>query len=471
MKAFFRTDNMRRNRPFFLAAAVIALFSLGTAAYCDLFRAGRDLEAISSSGKLRVILAYDPINYFIYKGTPMGYSYELAERFAKELGVQMEVVVVRDMNRQLPMLRNAEGDLIAHYLTITGSRSRKVSFSRPLAYTRQVLVQKNNGRNRLLSRPEELAGRKVYVREKSSYYARLTEIERELDIDISIVVVPGSLSTSELIKQVSDGRIDYTVADDNIASTHRVLYPGLDFTTALSGTQPLAWAVRKNSPHLLEALDRWIGQEKRKPDLQVIHDKYYQRQYLFRKHAVSAFYSKNAGGISPYDALIREYARKIDWDWRLLSSLVYEESQFSPRTESWAGAIGLMQIMPRTAAMFDITDLYDPAQNVRAGTAYIGYLEKEWEEIADRETRLKFILASYNVGPNHVRDAQMLARKYGRNPLLWEGHVERYLELKSQPKYYNDNVSKYGYCNGSMPVRYTRNILNRYTLYSQVIPR
>ena len=434
----------------------------------------RNLAEIRKSGKLRVLLSYDPINYFIYKGTPMGYSYELAERFAKDLGVQLEVVVVRDMNSQLPMLRNHEGDLVAHFLTITGQRSRVVEFSAPLAYTRQVLVQRKpteaSGAGALLRTPEELAGKTIYVRENSAYYNRLKEIMAERNITINIVTVPGSLTTSELIRQVNEGKIDYTVADDNIAGAHTVLYPELDFETSISNTQPLAWAIRKNSPELLAALNRWLERERKEGNLAIIHDKYYHRQYKFSKYAFSVFYSPHAGRISPYDKMIKAAAQTINWDWRLFSSLIYEESQFMPTEVSWAGAVGLMQIMPQTAAAFKVYNLENPAANIKAGTAYLATLEKEWQDIRDPVTRLKFILASYNVGPGHVRDAQKLASKYGADPNTWEGNVERFLELKSNPRYFNDDVATLGYCNGRMPVLYTRNILNRYYLYAQVIP-
>ncbi|NTU58758.1 MAG: transporter substrate-binding domain-containing protein [Chlorobiaceae bacterium] len=433
----------------------------------------RDLNVIRNSKKLKVLLSYDPINYFIYSGTPMGYSYELAESFAKELGIPLEVVVVRDLNQQLAMLRKGECDIVSHFLTITGPRSGIVDFSSPLDSTRQVLIQRKPGKNdstRLVRKIEELDGKNLHVRTNSAYFTRLKEIMKDKDILINIVDVQGTLTTSELISKVNDGSIDYTVADDNIASTHSALYPNIDFATPLSPTQPLAWAVRKNSPQLLQALNLWLEKEKKSGRLAVIHDKYYNRQYQFRKHAAHAFYSSHAGRISPYDELVRKGAKTIDWDWRLLSALIYEESQFDPEAISWAGAIGLMQLMPSTAAAFKPGDLSNPADNIKAGTAYLVSLEKEWEEIQDQATRLKFILASYNVGPGHVRDAQKLATKYGANPYVWEGNVERYLELKAEPGFYNDKASLLGYCNGKMAVLYTRNIINRYTLYSQVIP-
>ncbi len=470
-----RTRHRYALRLFSAISAVLALVVLVVTGMVirEALIPARDLENIRKSGKLKVLLAYDPINYFIYKGAPMGYSYELAERFARELGVQLEVVPIQDMNLQVPMLRSGEGDVIAHFMTVTQSRSKSVDFSIPLDSSRQVLVQRISrpaDSTTLVLKPEQLDGKTVYVREKSAYYNSLRELMARYGISITIVPVHGSVTTGELIRLVNSGEIRYTVADSNIAVTHKAIFPDIDIRTQISVVQPLAWAVRKNSPKLREALDAWLQREKRTGDIRAIHRKYYDQQYRFRKYAVNVFYSDKAGSISPYDKLVKASAQNIGWDWRLLSSLIYEESQFDPKVVSWAGATGLMQVMPATGSMMRIFNLSNPESNIRAGTAYLVTLEKEWKEINDRETRLKFILASYNVGPGHVRDAQKLAVKYGANPKIWENNVEKYLLLKSEPRYYNDNVSGLGYCNGAIPVRYTRSILSRYRLYTQVIP-
>lgn len=433
-----------------------------------------DLEEIRKSGKLRVLISYDPINYFIYRGTPMGYSYELARNFARHLGLPLEVVVVRDMNRQLSMLCDGKGDLVAHLVTITPERKKIVGFSQPLDSARQVLVQRKHDQNDsagTVRSPRELQGKRVEVRLKSAYYSTLRTLKREKGIDIEIGAAQGHLTTSELIGKVNDGLIDFTVADDNIASTHQALFPKIDIETRLTESLPLAWAVRKESPRLLEALNQWLEKEKKSGNLAIIRDKYYHNQYRFRKQAIQAFYSEHAGTISRYDKLIRQHADSIGWDWRLLSALIYEESRFDPAAVSWAGATGLMQLMPATGSQFSARNLYDPEDNIRSGTRFLASLEEEWEQIREPSNRLRFILASYNVGVGHVRDARKLAAKYGANADLWEHNVEKYLELKSEPRYFNDPISDLGYCNGRMATNYTRNIIERYRLYSQVIPK
>ena len=164
--------------------------------------------------------------------------------------------------------------------------------------------------------------------------------------------------------------------------------------------------------------------------------------------------------------MIKQYANAINLDWRLLSSQIYQESKFDSKTKSWAGAKGLMQLMHNTAKQFGITNLYDPESSLKAGTRYLEYLKGRWEHIEDSTERMKFILASYNAGPNHIKDAQRLAEKKGKDTHDWEIVSDFVLKL-SNPKYYNDPVVKYGYCRGEEPYYYVREILNRYQHYKK----
>ena len=181
----------------------------------------------------------------------------------------------------------------------------------------------------------------------------------------------------------------------------------------------------------------------------------------------SSDYSSLTGDkLSPYDGLIKDQAKLIGWDWRLVASIVYQESNFNPKVESWAGAIGLMQIMPETGDFLHAGDLRDPTQNIKAGVRFLKFLDDYWAKtVTNKEERLKFVLASYNVGVSHVIDAQKLARKNGRNAANWDDSVEYFLLQKSNPKYYRDAVVAAGYCRCDGPVRYVKEVLNRYDEY------
>ena len=159
----------------------------------------------------------------------------------------------------------------------------------------------------------------------------------------------------------------------------------------------------------------------------------------------------------------------MGWDWRLLASMIFHESGFNPEAEAWTGATGLMQVLPSTAAGYEVTELCDPAENIRAGVNFLAYLDTFWQErIEDPKERLKFVLASYNVGLGHILDARALSRKNEADENVWDANVAHYLKCKAQPSYYNDPVVKHGYCRGSEPVAYVKRVLKRYEHYNTV---
>lgn len=439
-----------------------------------------DLEAIKARGRLIAIVDNSSTSYFIYRGQPMGYEYELLSLLSEELGVDLEIVITSDIEEAFRKLNAGEGDIIAHNLAITKERLEHIDFTLHHNEVRQVLVQRKpqNWRNmkihqiekKLIRNPLELAGKKVFVRKASSYYTRLLHLSEEIGADIDVEEDQGNVETEDMIRRVSEGEIDLTVADEDVALLNAVYYPNLDVETAVSFPQKIAWGVRKNSPELLEAVNNWITKMRKTSDYYVIYNKYFKNRSGMRMLATSSYSSINGNQISPYDKHIKEAASRIGWDWRLLAAVAYQESKFNPDAESWVGATGLMQLMPETAEIFGAEDPLDPEQNIMAGANYLKWLDDFWtDEIPDVEERRKFVLASYNVGQGHVLDARRLADKYGKDPQRWDDHVEHYLALKANPKYYNDEVVRLGYCRGSEPVRYVKSIIRRTERYKQLI--
>ena len=439
-----------------------------------------DLPQIRERDTLRAITSYSSTSYFLYRGQPMGYEYELLERLAEHLDMELEIVVADNLNEVFSMLHKGEGDLVAHGLTITKQRKKRVDFTEHHTITKQVLVQRkpqnwrkmklHNIKKQLIRSPIELIGAPVTVRRNSSYYTRLQNLSEEIGGDIDIREAPG-VETEELIKQVANGKIKYTVADQNIAAINKTYMPELDIETAISFPQRIAWAVRKSSPQLKKALNEWILGLRKQTDYYVIYNKYFKNQKAFATRARSEFFSKKGSSISEYDELLIQGAEQLGWDWRLLASLSYQESQFNPRTESWAGARGLLQVMPKTAKSYGVSNLFEPQNSVNAGVAHIKMLQKFWAKIPDSTERMKFVLGSYNVGQYHVEDARRLAKKNGADPNVWNDNVAEYLLKKAQEEYYTDPVVKYGYCRGREPYKYVKEILERYAHYRKFIDR
>ncbi|MDR1403155.1 MAG: transglycosylase SLT domain-containing protein [Tannerellaceae bacterium] len=173
--------------------------------------------------------------------------------------------------------------------------------------------------------------------------------------------------------------------------------------------------------------------------------------------------------ISPYDLLFKKYAGALGWDWEILASLAYQESRFKPAVVSRSGARGLMGVMPGTARRLGVTpgDLSSPATSVRTGVEVLRRFRKGFEHIPDHAEVIKFTLASYNAGIGHIRDAQRLAEKYGRNPAVWEDNVAEFILLKREPAYYNDPVVKHGYLRGTETFNFVRDVVKRADRYKR----
>jgi membrane-bound lytic murein transglycosylase F len=377
------------------------------------------------------------------------------------------------------LLNSGEADILALGLTVGSSGKKGILFTDPIAETRQVLVQRkpHNWRNmteesvnkKLVRNQSQLARKTIYVQENSAHSERLKNLANEIGDSINVVEVP--YNDEDLIKNVARGEIDYTVGDENIASVCSTYYPDIDINTPVSSIQNIAWGLpRKNSDPLLGELNKWIAGYRETGSYALLYAKYFHnaRSGLIIK---SDYYYINTGKISQYDDLIKSASSRINWDWRLLASLICQESRFEPNVESRVGAYGLMQIMPFTGQKFKIDITSSPSNNIKVGTLYINSLQSIFNsKIADPDERIKFILASYNAGPGHVLDAMKLAGKNGMNPEKWDGNVAVWLQKKSDRKYYTDSVVKNGYFKGTESVNFVTEILERYDHYRNIIP-
>lgn len=438
-----------------------------------------DLDSIRVRGRIKAVMDFNSTSYFIYRGEPMGFNYELLKAFTENIGVGLEIVTENNIEDAFAMLHNGEADLLAMSLTINASRKKEINFTETIDRTRQVLVQQkphdwqrmssSQFENLMLRNQTDLAGKTIYVQKASSHAERLKSLSEEIGDEINIVEVP--FEAEALIQLVDDGEIDYAVCDENIAQVNATYYPGIDVRTPVSFPQNLAWGIRKtHSSQLQKALDHWIVNFRKTPDFALLYSKYFRNS---RSNSIikSDYYALNTGKISPWDDLIKSYSVTIKWDWRLLASLIYQESRFIPDVRSWAGAYGLMQVMPETGKHFGIDITASPKNNINAGTKYINWLHSIFDpKIPDEDERTRFILAAYNAGPGHILDAMKLAEKNGKDPCKWEENVEIWLLKKSDPRYYTDTVVKNGFFRGKESVAFVNEVLDRYEHYKNIVP-
>jgi membrane-bound lytic murein transglycosylase F len=435
-----------------------------------------DIKEIKSRGKIIAVTNYNTTDYFVYKGTPMGFQFEMLKRYAEYTGMQLEIIASNDMDNVTQMLLEGKCDIIAMNMPVTLEHSKYVAFTNPLMQTRQVLVQRSRDysnkeeNTELIKNPLNLAGKTVVVQRGTAFAQRLKNLSGEIGQHIDIIEV--SENQEQLIQFVASGEIDYTVCDEYTALVNQKYFSNLDVETYISFPQNIAWAVRKSSNDLMSNLNTFLDHEKRNGMLAILKNKYYQNQWS-AAIVNSDYFVLNSGQLSPYDDIIKKYSEELQWDWRLLAALIYQESNFDPSVKSYKGAIGLMQIMPNTALLYgvDTIKISRPVTNIAIGVKYLKWLDKKLENfVSNKEERIKFILAAYNIGIGHIYDAQLLAKKYGKNMARWDD-VKEFMLNKSLPKYYQDSVVQFGYCNGSQTNYYVTGVLSCYMHYKNITSR
>ncbi len=437
-----------------------------------------DLEQIKERGVLKALTVHSPSSYFLYKGKSMGFEYELLQNFAEEIGVKFKIVKVNNLDEMITMLKKGEGDIIAHGLTVTNERKEDIAFTNYYNLTHQVLVQRKPNKwwqmrqddidNTLIKDVVELINDTVSIRKESAYYQRISNLIKELGDTIYVDIIDGSYNTEEIIKMVSDGDIKYTIADNSIAHINESYYSNLDIDTKVSLSQRVAWSVRKDSPELKNAINTWLRGIKKTSFYNITYTKYFKNRRQFKKRMKSDYSSLKTGKISEYDDIIKKYSSRIKWDWRLVSSVVYQESRFDHNAKSWVGAEGLMQLMPSTAEELGVKD-NSPSENIKAGTKYLNIIYQKFDDVPDSIQRIKFTLASYNCGYGHVLDAQELAKINNKDENSWDNGVGESLVKLSHPKYYNLKGIKHGYVRGLEPYNYVNEIFERFDNYKMLL--
>jgi membrane-bound lytic murein transglycosylase F len=443
-----------------------------------LFKKKEDLpDAISrikARGYLIALTDKNSLNYFINRGQPMGYQLELLKSFAEYLNVPLKIVVSNDVSKLFYYLDLNAGDILALNLPISREGKRQVHFSNPFGETRMVLVQRKaipeslKDSTKFIRNLSDFSGDTVYMRNNLLAEPVLHQFLRKTGEEIILKRVHLQ-NTLELIKLVSEKKIDYAICDENLAMVVKRYYRNIDADLVISKLYEYAWGVSLHSDSLLLTINEWLAGMKKK-EFKKIYLTYYNNPKVAR-YFQSEFCTLYGDKLSPFDESIRTYSKKIRWDWRLVASLIYEESNFRKGLVSSHNAQGLMQLMPETAERFGMDSLSSPSSQISAGVRYLGYLDRQLpDEIRDPRERINFILASYNVGMGRVLSAREKAFKYGKDRNKWNNNVDYYLTRRSKrdPNPQPDTIS------GLVPYEvsggFVDNILERYQHYKNIIP-
>lgn len=269
---------------------------------------------------------------------------------------------------------------------------------------------------------------------------------------------------NELIQQLKSGETDMIAYNIKDKKQKDLIWSG----DTISKKKTL-WVTRQNSAKLSSEINVWFKNHKQQIQAIYLGSNQEGQPKKIKAHVKRKAIMKNPskGIISDYDKYYKLYARGLGWDWKLLAAQSYQESGFDTNATSWAGARGLMQLMPTTAGQVGIkmSDIYQPEANISGGAKYLKLLNNQFKDIKNPTERIHFVLAAYNCGTLHVKDAQALAKKYGKNPQIWKGNVDEYILHLQESKYNHDPIVKYGYCRGSETYDYVNSIMNIYKQY------
>ncbi|MBN3495225.1 membrane-bound lytic murein transglycosylase MltF [Vibrio neptunius] len=426
-----------------------------------------DLDQIRERGVLRVGTLNNQLSYYIGLDGPAGLDYELAREFANELGVQLEMKPAYRISSLYPALAKGEIDIIAAGLTQSPERMERFRPGPAYYYvSQQVVYKKGHRRPRNLEQllnlqptlsddGEELPILKIIS--DSHVKQTLNAIKREQHPDFAFEIDPEA-EVSDLLKQVSDGDLMFTVADSVEVSLSQRIYPDIALAFELTEDQPISWFVRRSEDESLYALMiEFFGYTKQSGHLASLEEKYIGHIGSFDYVDTRAFIRALNSKLPQWAPLFKQYSE--EFDWRLVAALAYQESHWNPLAKSPTGVRGMMMLTLPTAKSVGVTNRLDPKQSVRGGVDYLRRMVSRIPDSIDKHEKIWFALASYNVGYGHMMDARRLTKKQGGNPDSWADVKDR-LPLLRQKKYYSQ--TRYGYARGDEARNYVENIRRYY---------
>lgn len=434
----------------------------------------RDFQEIANSGVLRMITRYGPDTYFLHRGMDAGFEFELLHAFTREHNLLLEVEIMGFGDDPMTFLNSGQGDVIAMGLAASPHRTNGALFTHPYLLTDRFMVYSPH----LEEQPDSLA----VLAEKhipitllpgSDAAYHLVQI-RENGISLTFDPLTGNADQDLIYRMLSDGRALAAVSNSFSYQKAAGLYPGLARGPVIAENDSIAWAVRSNAPELEQELSRYLQKHFRITEtgeagyssafLNVL-----KRHYFEESPQLSAYYDTTAaeqGGMlfSPYSGLVQSTADSIGIDPLLLTAVIAQESSFNPGSKSFAGAVGLMQILPRYSEN-DYPMLYDPETNIREGATILkGHLNHY--AYLDSLDQMKFALATYNAGIGHMVDARRLVMEQNRNPNDWPSTANALMMLMERRHF---ERAEHGYVRGRETVQYVDRVISRYYRYRSVM--
>ncbi|MGB0468312.1 MAG: membrane-bound lytic murein transglycosylase MltF [Pontibacterium sp.] len=412
------------------------------------------LQEIKEVGTLKLVTRNTPTTYFLDKGEPAGFEYELVKAFTDHIGVELEVMLAPTFSDIFAIIKAEEAHIAAANLTITPQRQKHFSFSPPYLYTGSSLVYRIKQGRPAPKTINDVLGRSLVVPKNSSHAEALKKLQQshpELQWQES-----GEHSTLDLLEKVHKREVDFTVMDTVTYDSHSSYFPGLNKSLSLTDAQPLAWMHNKKTDQSLRlAFEVFFKKAETQALIRQLEEKYLKREnqlnffdtLTFRKHVQTRLKK-----LKPY---FYEAEKNTGIDWQLLAAISYQESHWNPKAVSPTGVRGLMMLTHATAKEVGVTDRTDAEQSIMGGAKYFAKTIRRIPKRVQEEDKIWFALASYNIGFGHLEDARILTQRAGKSPNHWN-QVTEFLPLLTKARYYN--TVKRGYARGYEPVTYVKNI-------------
>jgi membrane-bound lytic murein transglycosylase F len=415
-------------------------------------------QDIIESGKLKMITRNSPSTYFQDRDQESGFEYELAQLFAKYLGVELEVTVADSLDDLISEVESGSVAFAAAGLTNTEQRAKRVQFADSYMDVTHKLVYRIDKRKP--KNLQVLLKGTLVVTAHSSHAQNLKNIQQDHMPQLSWIERDDA-EVSELVRMVENGEIDYTIVNSNEFEALAGFYPNVGAAFDMGKSEQLAWAFPKYSDETLISEARDFFQMMRESGLlSQLEERYYGHLNQIDNVGTLTFLRQADERLHHYKTLFQESATQNDVDWRLLAAIGYQESHWKAKARSRTGVRGLMMLTKNTAKEMGVKNRLDPIQSINGGSAYFAKLKKRFKHIKEPD-QTWIALAAYNVGAGHVKDAQKITKRQGANPNRWMDLKER-LPLLSQKKWYKK--TRYGYARGKEPVNYVQNIRRFYDL-------
>ncbi len=410
------------------------------------------IDQIKTLGELRVVTRNSPLAF--YRGAddmPEGPEYELARRFADELGVRLKITPVRSYSEIYDAITSGRAHLAAAGLKVPSQRVSGVEFGPAYQRVREHLVYRRGA-----DRPASLAdiGSGDLEIAAGSSHARTLYAARSSTPGL-VWVENASTDTQALLDGVADGSVDYTIADSTEFALAHDVHPELRIAFDFTGSESLAWAASARDPGFLSDVGSYFARMNVSGELAAIVQRYYGRSEDLEFVGARGFMRHLQSRLPLYRQWFEEAAVQSSEDWRLLAAIGYQESKWNPRAASASGAKGLMQLTEESASEARVSNLADARQSIFGGARYFRQVYQKIPAHVPEPDRTWFALAAYNIGYGHLEDARVLAQRAGRDADSWQD-VREFLPLLAQEYWYTQTEN--GYARGWEPVRYVDNV-------------